>query len=86
MTRTLCEEKEITFCTVAAPSSTGTNAASVNLIRDGVPVVDIGLPLKNMHTYNEVLSMKDAETLSLLVKEFICSENIAKGFRKESEI
>ena len=86
MTRTLCEEKEIPFCTVAAPSSTGTNAASVNLIKDGVPVVDIGLPLKNMHTYNEVLSMKDAKTLSLLVKEFICSENIAKGFRKESEI
>lgn len=86
ITRKLCEEKEIPFCMVAAPVSTGTNAASVNLVRGGVPVVDVGLPLKNMHTYNEVLSMKDAQTLVALVKEFICSQNIAKSFRKESAI
>ena len=86
MTRTLCEEKEIPFCMVAAPMSTGTNAASVNLVRDGIPVVDVGLPLKNMHTYNEVVSMKDAETLADLVKAFICSEKISKSFGKESAI
>lgn len=86
MTRALCEEKGIPFCTVAAPASTGTNAASVNLIRDGVPVVDVGLPLKNMHTYNEVLSMKDTEALAELVRAFICSEKIAESFGKESAI
>lgn len=86
MTRELCAEKEIPFCTVASPSSTGTNATSVNLVRDGVPVVDVGLPLKNMHTYNEVISMKDAESLSKLVTEFICSEKLAKAFGKESKI
>ena len=74
------------FCAVAAPTSTGTNATSVNLVRDGVPVVDVGLPLKNMHTYNEVLSMKDADALVKLVKAFICSEKIAEAFRKEGAI
>jgi endoglucanase len=86
MTRALCEEKEIPFCIVAAPMSTGTNAASVNLVREGVPVVDVGLPLKNMHTYNEVVSMKDAQVLADLVKAFICSDKIAESFGKEMGI
>ena len=45
--------------------------------------MDIGLPLRNMHTYNEVLCMKDCETLCSLVKEFIRSADIASEFRKE---
>ena len=83
MTKALCEDKQIPFCICAAPSSTGTNAPSVNLVRDGIPVVDIGLPLKNMHTYNEVVSMKDAEALCTLVREFICSRAIADAFGRE---
>ena len=71
----------------AAPSSTGTNAPTVNLVKGGIPVVDVGLPLKNMHTYNEIISMKDADALCTLVHEFICSEAIASAFtRKEWEI
>ena len=84
MTRTLCEDAEIPFCIAAAPKSTGTNATSVNLVREGIPVVDVGLPLKNMHTYNEVVAMKDAEALCDLVRAFICSEKLAKSFGKES--
>ena len=80
MTRTLCEEKQIPFSTVAAPSSTGTNAATVNLVGAGVPVVDVGLPLKNMHTYNEVVSMKDVSALCELVRAFVCSRTIAESF------
>ena len=86
MTRELCKEKDIPFCTVASPSSTGTNATSVNLVRGGIPVVDVGLPLKNMHTYNEVVSMKDAEALASLVREFICSERLASEFGKGGAI
>ena len=87
MTKALCEDKKIPFCMCAAPSSTGTNAPTVNLVKDGIPVVDIGLPLKNMHTYNEIISMKDAEALYSLVREFICSDMIAEEFtRKEWEI
>lgn len=80
----LCREKEIPCSVIAAPSSTGTNAATVNLVRCGIPVVDVGLPLASMHTYNEVISMKDAYALTALVREFICSERLADDFaRKE---
>ena len=80
MTEELCREKEIAHCMIAAPSSTGTNATSVQLIGKGVPVVDVGLPLSSMHTYNEVISLSDAETLYRLISEFISSEKIAKAF------
>lgn len=82
----LCKEKNIDHCMIAAPSGTGTNAPSVNLTLCGVPVVDIGLPLASMHTYNEVISAKDCRTLCSLIKEFIVSEKLARDFaRKEVE-
>lgn len=83
MTRELCEREEIPFCTVAAPTSTGTNATTVNLVADGVPVVDVGLPLKNMHTYNEIISEKDVEALCRLVECFVCAREPAEAFGKE---
>ncbi len=68
----------------AAPSDTGTNAPTVNLVRNGVPTVDIGLPLRNMHTYNEVINLDDCNVLCGAVREFICSAEIAERFGKEA--
>ena len=82
----LCADKEIPHVMVAAPSSTGTNATSVNLVRCGVPVVDVGLPLASMHTYNEVITMTDAETLVRLVGEFIRSEELARKYGRKEEL
>lgn len=82
-TKALCEREEIPFYTVAAPSSTGTNATTVNLTGEGVPVVDVGLPLKNMHTYNEIISEKDVAALCDLVRAFICSRELADSFGEE---
>ena len=78
----LCEKNGIAYTPIAAPSSTGTNAPSVNLVGEGVPVVDIGLPLKNMHTYNEVICLEDAETLYRFVCEFIKDRGIASEFSR----
>ena len=83
MTIELCKEKNIPVIVKAYPSSTGTNSPSVNLVREGVPTVDIGLPLRNMHTYNEVISLEDCNALCGSVREFICSEKIAKRFGRE---
>ncbi|MBR2354165.1 MAG: hypothetical protein IKA76_06680 [Clostridia bacterium] len=80
MTEQLCKEREIPYCMIAAPTSTGTNAATVQLVGKGVPVVDVGLPLASMHTYNEVIGIADAEALCKLISEFICSEAIAEEF------
>ncbi len=84
-TRTLCEKHEIPFSMIAAPSSTGTNAASVNLVGAGVPVVDVGLPLKNMHTYEEILCLQDVTALYDLVRAFVTDPALAETFGAEKE-
>lgn len=81
----MCREREIPFTVCAAPSSTGTNATAINLVREGIPVVDVGLPLRNMHTYNEVVALDDAQALYGFVVEFIKNENIAKRFGRTVE-
>ena len=79
----LCTDENIKFTRVAAPSSTGTNAPSLNLTGRGVPVTDIGLPLKNMHTYNETLNLDDVYELSSLVRTFVCSDKLREEFVDE---
>jgi endoglucanase len=83
MTVELYRECAIPVIPTAAPSSTGTNAPVVNLVRNGIPTVDIGLPLRNMHTYNEVINLDDCNALCGAVREFICSGKIADSFGKE---
>ncbi len=82
MTAELAEKKEIKWQTSVASSHTGTNAVSLGLVKGGIPVVDIGLPLRSMHTYNEMLDMTDAEELEKLVSAFICDKKIAEVFEK----
>ncbi len=79
----LCLDKGIAYTVAAAPSSTGTNATALNLCADGVPVVDIGLPLASMHTYNEVISLADCRTLCTLVSEFVGDARLARKYRRE---
>ena len=79
----LCKEKELPVMAVASPSHTGTNSPSVNLVKEGIPTVDVGLPLRNMHTDNEVINLDDCNVLCGAVREFICDADIAKRFGKE---
>jgi len=78
----LCDEKKIGYTKVAAASHTGTNAMALGLVGRGVPVVDIGLPLKNMHTYTEIIDLADCRTLGKLVRAFVTSEKIAEVYGK----
>ena len=74
------KEKEMNIQREIVTRHTGTNTMAVNLIKGGIPTVDIGLPLKNMHTYNEVVSIRDAEGLARLMQIFITSKEIAEVF------
>lgn len=76
----LCEEKNIKYQKIASPSHTGTNAVSLSLVGGGVPTVDVGLPLKSMHTYNEILSLDDADELVKLAEAFVSDNRIAEVF------
>jgi len=82
----ICKEKNIAHTMIAAPSSTGTNATAVQLVGGGIPTVDVGLPLRNMHTYNEVLDLADAEALASFVEAFVCDGEIAKNFCVREEL
>ena len=80
----LAEREKIPTQKIVSAESTGTNAASLGLVRGGVPTVDVGLPLKSMHTYNEVLNTDDAEALTRLVAAFVCDREIAEVFGDEN--
>lgn len=80
MTQELARDSGIPYQPSVSPSSTGTNTPAVNLTLAGIPVVDVGIPLYSMHTYNEVLSLSDAQALADLVAGFVCSRRIAEVF------
>ncbi len=52
-------------------SETGTNANDIPLVGKGIPTVLISVPLRNMHTYSEVGSLKDVRSAGKLTAEFI---------------
>lgn len=78
----LAEEKGVKLQVEVAAGRTGTNTTALNLVRSGIPVVDIGLPLRNMHTYNEVISVDDANAMAEVMKIFITSKEIAEVFTR----
>ena len=82
MSRAICDEKGIKYTLHAEPGNTGTDANKTGIARDGIPTVLASLPLRNMHTSNEVLSLDDAQALSDLVCEFIKSKEIAEVFSR----
>ena len=78
----LSEEKGIKLQREVAAGRTGTNTTALNLVRAGIPMVDIGLPLRNMHTYNEIISVDDANGMAEVMKIFITSKEIAEVFKR----
>lgn len=82
MTETLAKAREIPYQISVSASHTGTNAVAIQLSREGIPTVDIGLPLVSMHTYNEMISLDDAQALCDLVGTFITDAEIAEKFKR----
>ena len=80
MTETLATRENIPWQISVEPKSTGTNTEALHLVGDGISVVDVGLPLTAMHTYTEVLDMRDAEALSQLVRAFVTDRELAEVF------
>ena len=76
----LADKENIPWQISVAPKSTGTNTEALHLVGNGIPVVDVGLPLTSMHTYAEALDMADAEALARFVSAFVCDADIAKEF------
>ncbi len=80
MTEALATRHEIPWQVSVAATNTGTNTSDLHLVGAGIPVVDVGVPLRAMHTYVEMLDMADAEQLCALVRAFITDREIAEVF------
>ncbi len=61
-------------------TNTGTNANDIPTIKCGIPTVLLSIPLLNMHTYAEIISLDDVKSTAELTAGFI------KAFIKEGEI
>ncbi len=82
MAISICEEKGIKYTREACPGNTGTDANRTGTVRAGVPTVLASLPLRNMHTPSELLSLDDAEALARFTAEFIKSKEIAEVYAR----
>ncbi len=80
MTEEAATRAEIPWQVSVAPINTGTNTSALHLVKNGIPTVDVGVPLRAMHTYVEMMDMKDAKWLSDLIRVFVTDKQIAEVF------
>lgn len=69
----VADELEIPVQIEVAPGGTGTDANAIQITREGIPTGLLGLPLRNMHTPIETLSIKDVVRAGRLLAHFIAS-------------
>ncbi len=67
----IAKEKNIPCQTEVMGGRTGTDADALSITREGVRTGVISIPLRNMHTDNEILDITDMESVSQLLKEYI---------------
>ena len=67
----LAEEKGIPYQHDVMGRTTGTNADGITLTGTGVKTALLSIPLRYMHTANEVISLKDIEYTGKLIAEYL---------------
>lgn len=66
-----CAERlEIPVVAEVTARHSSTDADALQMTREGIPTLVIGLPLRNMHTPVEIISLKDIERAGRLIAEF----------------
>jgi endoglucanase len=80
MLHSAAKDAEIPTQKFVSAASTGTNSVRLHLAGNGVPVVDVGLPLAFMHSATEIVDIVDCESLANLVKVFVKDEKIGKEY------
>ncbi|MDR2568776.1 MAG: M20/M25/M40 family metallo-hydrolase [Oscillospiraceae bacterium] len=63
----LAKENEIKHQISVIPGGSGTNARAIQISREGVATALLGLPMKYMHSANEVISLDDVEYIAQLL-------------------
>ena len=55
---------------------TGTNADVIGISREGVKVVTVSVPLRNMHSDSEILNLNDITAVCDLLEKYILSGGV----------
>ena len=71
------KENKIKFSVEACGGDTGTDAWVIQTAKEGIPTALFSVPLKYMHTPNEVLNIDDAKATSDGIRKFITSQESA---------
>lgn len=67
----LAERLEIPVALESSTAHSGTDAFAVQVAREGIPTMVLGIPLRYMHTAVEVMASKDMQRAGRLLAEFI---------------
>lgn len=67
----LAEKKNISYSKEVMGSSTGTDADHISTSLGGIKTGLVSIPLRNMHTGVEIVSLDDVEACAQLISEFI---------------
>jgi putative aminopeptidase FrvX len=67
----LADKLEIPVSMEMTPTHSGTDAYAMQVAREGIPTMVLGIPLRYMHTPVEVIAVKDVLRVGRLLAEFI---------------
>lgn len=67
----ICKEKDIPYQHDVMGGRTGTNADSINTTGCGVKTALLSVPLRYMHTGNEIISVSDVECTAKIIAEYL---------------
>ncbi len=67
----LADKLEIPVAMDITPTHSGTDAYSIQVAREGIPTMLLGIPLRYMHTPVELIAIKDVQRVGRLLAEFI---------------
>ena len=67
----ICEEENIDYTTEYSPRMSGTDAIAMQIATCGIPTIVVSIPLRYMHTANEIISLKDVRNVGKLLSEFV---------------
>lgn len=69
------KKKKLSYQIESNPRPTGTDANVIQITREGVATGLVSIPCRYMHTYTEVVSIKDVESAINILTEFCLSVN-----------
>ncbi len=71
----ICKEKGIPYQHDVMGGRTGTNADSINISGVGVKTALLSVPLRYMHTGNEIINIHDIENTARLIAEYLIKKD-----------